>query len=229
MDAHVGRTGPAGRTVFSSVRCPSLRSTAKALTVPSLLSPTRSVSLAEYSRVPAALKPGSSDWFPSHRIPAGVNAPFAIDPEEMDAASIARRQIHLGRQHVAQRRTESADIGHRAAHGLAPIVHGANRRRVVKHPPVRLRFSETKRQGKAVVASRLHYLAWIIDQFIRGLNCQGSHQTGVQSFNRKPQARVLHAHLSPARAHLRLAVKRRPSKRRPDNSGGPLDRRQRER
>ena len=40
--------------MFSNVKCPSARSMAKALTVPSLSLPTRSVSLAEYSRVPAA-------------------------------------------------------------------------------------------------------------------------------------------------------------------------------
>ena len=35
----------------------------------------------------------------------------AVDLEDVDAATIAGRQIDLGWQHVAQRRTESSDVG----------------------------------------------------------------------------------------------------------------------
>ena len=48
------RLVPPEQTVLSKVKCPSARSMEKALTVPCLSCPTRSVSLAEYSRVPVA-------------------------------------------------------------------------------------------------------------------------------------------------------------------------------
>ena len=47
MDADVGRAGAAGADGVEQLQLPSARLTAKALTVPSLSSPTRSVSLAE--------------------------------------------------------------------------------------------------------------------------------------------------------------------------------------
>ena len=98
--------------MLSGVRCPSARSMAKALTVPSLSSPTRSVSLAEYSRVPAAFNDQAARAR-SHLVDAGGRhrPGGAIHPEEVDAATIAGRQIHLRRQHVAERRAEGADIG----------------------------------------------------------------------------------------------------------------------
>ena len=85
---------------------------AKALTVPSLSSPTRSVSLAEYRRVPAAFKARQLGLVPISWMPAGVIAPVARSTrKQVDAAAIAGRQIHLRRQHIAERRAEGADIG----------------------------------------------------------------------------------------------------------------------
>ena len=43
----------------------------------------------------------------------------AIDLEEMDAAAVAGRQIHLGRQRVAKRSAEGPDIGDKRPGGLA--------------------------------------------------------------------------------------------------------------
>ena len=64
-----------GRGRRSSKDFPSARLTAKALIVPSLSSPTRSVSLAEYSRVPATLKARQLGLVPISKTPAGVIAP----------------------------------------------------------------------------------------------------------------------------------------------------------
>ena len=43
----------------------------------------------------------------------------AIHLEEMDAAAVARRQVHLGRQRVAKRRAEGPDVGDERPGGLA--------------------------------------------------------------------------------------------------------------
>jgi hypothetical protein len=50
---------------------------AKALTVPSLPSPARSVSLAEYRRVPAVFNTKQLGLVPISWMPVGVNAPVA--------------------------------------------------------------------------------------------------------------------------------------------------------
>ena len=42
----------------------------------------------------------------------------AIHLEEVDAAAVAGRQVHLRRQHVAERRAEGADIGEERPGGL---------------------------------------------------------------------------------------------------------------
>ena len=63
--------------MLSSSNFPSARLMAKALTVPSLSSPTRSVSLAEYRRVPAAFKARQLGLVPISWMPAGVIAPVA--------------------------------------------------------------------------------------------------------------------------------------------------------
>ena len=56
---------------------------AKALTVPSLSSPTRSVSLAEYRRVPAAFSARWLGLVPISWTPAGVIAPVARSTRKM--------------------------------------------------------------------------------------------------------------------------------------------------
>ena len=102
---------------------------AKALTVPSLSSPTRSVSLAEYSRVPAVFKTRQLGLVPIVVDAGGRHRPSgAIHLEEVDAATVAGRQIHLRRQHIAERRTEGAHIGDERPRGFAPLRVGASRR-----------------------------------------------------------------------------------------------------
>ena len=45
-------------------------------------------------------------------MPAGVIAPVARSTrKQVNPATIAGRQVHLGRQHVAERRTEGPDVG----------------------------------------------------------------------------------------------------------------------
>jgi hypothetical protein len=68
---------PPERTVLSSLSFPPSRSTAKALTVPSFPLPTRSVSLPEYRRVPAAFNARQLGLVPVTWTPAGVIAPVA--------------------------------------------------------------------------------------------------------------------------------------------------------
>ena len=51
----------------------------------------------------------------------------SIGLEEMDAAAVARRQIHLCRQRVAQRRTERADIGDERSVGIGQRYAGHER------------------------------------------------------------------------------------------------------
>ena len=52
----------------------------------------------------------------------------AIHPEEVDAAAVAGRQVHLGRQHVAERGAEGADVGDERPAGFVRLAPGANRR-----------------------------------------------------------------------------------------------------
>ena len=92
---------------------------AKALTVPSLSSPARSVSFAEYSRVPAAFTARQLGLVPISTMPLGdQRAAGAIDVEEVDAAAIPGRQIDLRRQRVAKRGAEGADIREEGPGGL---------------------------------------------------------------------------------------------------------------
>ena len=57
----------------------------------------------------------------SHLLDAGGRhrAGVAIHPEQVDAAAIAGRPIHLRWQHIAERRTEGADISHERPTGFA--------------------------------------------------------------------------------------------------------------
>ena len=76
------------------------------------LSPTRSVSLVEYSRVPAAFRARQLGLLPA-LIDSGRRhrAGGAIDVEDVNAATVAGRQINLGWQHIVQRGTERSDVG----------------------------------------------------------------------------------------------------------------------
>ena len=108
--------------MLSSSNFPSARLMAKALTVPSLSSPTRSVSLAEYRRVPAAIQ-SQAARARAHLVDAGGRhrPGGAIHLKEVNAATIAGRQIHLGRQHIAERRTEGSDIGEEWSGGFVRL------------------------------------------------------------------------------------------------------------
>ena len=98
--------------MLSGFSVPSARSMANAVTVPSFFSPWRSVSLAEYRRVPAAFRARWLGLVPISWTPAARHRPGgAVHPEDVDAAAVARRQIHLGRQHVAERGAEGSDVG----------------------------------------------------------------------------------------------------------------------
>ena len=112
MDAHIGRTGAAGRTVLSSVNCPSAidgEGADRAFLV-----------LAHAVRLIGGIQAGSGGIQSqaararAHLVDAGGRhrPGGAIHLKEVNAAAIAGRQIHLRRQHVAERRTEGADIGH---------------------------------------------------------------------------------------------------------------------
>ncbi len=62
--------------------------------------------------------PGSSGSFPSRGRRRASTSRWRDSPERVDAATIARRQIHLGWQHIAERRTEGTDIGEQRSVGF---------------------------------------------------------------------------------------------------------------
>src|ERR1700733_11151938 len=108
METGVRRAVAAAGIVFDSVSLPSFRPMANALTVTWFSSPTRSVSLVEDKRVPAAFRVRARP----HLVDAGrhLHAGLAIDPERVDAAAVAGRQVDLRRQGIAKRRAERAGV-----------------------------------------------------------------------------------------------------------------------
>ncbi len=98
--------------MLSSFSFPSARSMAKALTVPSL-SFAHPIRLVGGIQAGAGGVQGQAARARAHLVDAGGRhrPGGAIHPEEVNAATVAGRQIHLGRQHVAERRTEGADVG----------------------------------------------------------------------------------------------------------------------
>ncbi len=112
---------------------------AKLLIEPASFSGRRSVSSVEYRRVPAALSARQFGLVASSNNPCGDKAPGrAIHEERVNAAPIARRQIHLSRADKRQRRT------------IRPHIRD---KRPVARPRVRLRLRQrsedrpTARQG----------------------------------------------------------------------------------
>ena len=98
--------------MLSSFSCPSARSMAKALTVPSLSSPDP-VGLVGGIQAGSGGVQRQATRARAHLVDAGGRhrPGGAIHLEEVDAAAIAGRQVHLRRQHVAERGAEGADIG----------------------------------------------------------------------------------------------------------------------
>ena len=112
MDAHIGRTGAAGADGVEQLQLPvgpiDGEGADRALLVvahPIGLVGGIQAGSGGIEGQAARARAHLDDRRRRHR-PGG-----AIHPEEVDAAAIAGRQIHLGRQHVAERRAEGADIG----------------------------------------------------------------------------------------------------------------------
>ena len=113
VNAHIGGAGAARRTVLSSLNCPSARLMANALAVPSSAF-TRPVRLIRRIQAgPRGIQSQATRARPQLVDAARCQGPGgAIHLKQVNAAAIAGRQIHLCRQHIAERRTEGAHIGH---------------------------------------------------------------------------------------------------------------------
>ena len=101
-----------GTTVLSSFIFPSFRLMANALTVPSLCSPTRSVSLAEYRQVPEEFRARQLGLVPISWIAGRRHLPGSKDlPEKRECRDHARGKVHGVGNACAQRRAEGSNIG----------------------------------------------------------------------------------------------------------------------
>ncbi len=91
-------------------------------------------------------------WARAHRVDTGGrhHPVSAVHPEEVDAPAVAGRQVHLGRQHVAERGTEGPDIGDERAARLLPP--GASHPPRARPRPARRRFSGRNVENRLVIS-----------------------------------------------------------------------------
>ncbi len=119
MDAHIGRTGAAGANGIEQRQLPVGRIDGEGADRSLLV-------VADPIGLIGGIEPGSVG-IPDQAARAGshlVNAGGrhrpggAIHPEEVDATTVAGREIHLRRQDIAERRAEGADIRHERPPGF---------------------------------------------------------------------------------------------------------------
>ncbi len=119
MDAHVSRTGTAGPDGIEQRQTP-VRPIDGEGADRALLVGTHPIGLiGGIQPGPGAIQ-GQATRAGPHLVDAGGrHGPGGtIHPEKVDASAVAGRQVHLRRQHVAERRAERADISNQRPNGF---------------------------------------------------------------------------------------------------------------
>ena len=129
MDAHIGGTGPAGTNRVEQLQFPVGPIDGEGADRAFLV-------FAHPIRFVGGIQAGSggiqsqATRARAHLVDASGRhrSGGAIHLEEVNAATIAGRQIHLGRQHIAERRTERSDIGDQGPGGFSRSCRGLETR-----------------------------------------------------------------------------------------------------
>ena len=129
MEAHVGRAGAAGADGVEQLQRPVGPVDGEGADR-ALLVVAHPVGLVGGVQAGAGGVQGQAARAGAHLVDAGRRhrPGGAIHPEEVDAAAVAGRQVHLGRQHVAERGAEGADVGEERPGGFARSCPGREAR-----------------------------------------------------------------------------------------------------